>query len=226
MKTMYKRLLIGIIFIAVILTLRFSPLCSYINLEYIRRNSVYLQQLVTTNYWFSVGFFIALYVLVVLSAIPVSPALNIVGGYFFDVIPGALYAIVGATIGATIAFFMFRYLLREFVQGKYGHLLKTFNREFKEQGASYLLFMQLLPITPFSVIIIVSGLSEISWWTFVWATILGIAPGSFIFAFAGKQLMSIEKPADVLSWPLILVLVLLAVLALLPIVVRKLRKKR
>ena len=226
MKTLYKRLLIGIIFISIILILRFSPLGSYINLEYIRQNSVYLQNWVNTNYWLAVALFIALFVPIVLFAIPVSPVLTIIGGYFFDVIPGALYSIIGATIGATIAFFMFRYLLRDFVQGKYGHLLKTFNSEFKKQGASYLLFMQLLPITPFIVITVVSGLSEISWWTFVWATILGIAPGSFIFAFAGKQLMSIEKASDVLSWPLILALVLLAVLALLPIVVRKLRKKR
>lgn len=223
MKAMYKRILIGIGFIAAVLILRFSSLGSYINLEYIRRNSAYLQELINTNYGAAVVLFIALYVAVILSAIPVSPILNIAGGYFFDVIPGALYSIVGAALGATIAFFMFRYLLREFVQGKYGHRLQTFNNEFKKQGASYLLFMQLLPITPFSVITVLSGLSQISWWTFVWATILGIAPGSFIFSFAGKQLMSIEKVSDVLSWPLLLALTLLAVLALVPIIVRKLR---
>jgi uncharacterized membrane protein YdjX (TVP38/TMEM64 family) len=225
MKAMHKRILIGIIFISTILILRLSPLGSYLDLENIRHNSIYLQQRITAHYVPAILIFIMLYVAIILSAIPVSPAFNIASGYFFGVIPGALYSIFGATIGVTIAFFIFRYLLREYVQEKYGYRLKRFNKEFKKEGVSYLLFMQLLPIMPFSVITILCGLSNMSWWTFVWVTMLGITPGSFIYAFAGRQFMYIEKASDVLSWPLILSLTLLAGLALLPLLMRKLSRK-
>lgn len=225
MKPLYRRLLIGLGFIVLIVVARFSGVGSYINLAYIRENSEYLQKLVKDRYGFSVAFFLITYIITVLFSIPVTPALNVAGGYFFGIIPGALYSICGATIGATLSFFMFRYLLRNFVQDRYGARLKVFNQEFEKRGVSYLLFMQLLPITPFGIITVISGLSHISWWTFVWTTALGITPGLFIYAFAGQQLMTIQKSSDILSWPIVFSLVLLALISSLPVLMRHLQKR-
>ncbi|MEX0940468.1 MAG: TVP38/TMEM64 family protein [Candidatus Babeliales bacterium] len=224
MKPLYKRLILGFAILIIILIIRFSGVGSYINLEYIRANSLYIQQMIVQNYLFSLFIFLSLYIIFVAASVPVTPALNVAGGFFFGIILGALYSIAGATIGASISFFLFRYLFREFVQRKYGTTLRRFNEEFHQRGISYLLFLQLLPVTPFGLINMLSGVSPISWWRFALATIIGIAPGSFIYAFAGRQLMTIKKASDVFSWPIIIALTLLALFSLLPIIIRKFTK--
>lgn len=211
----------GILLLILILLIRATGVHKYITIETIRQNSQYLQAAIAHNYWFSVFVFIAGISGVVAFAIPISVLLTIASGYFFGVIPGAVYSIVGATLGATISFFTFRYLMRNSVQQKYGRALEKFNTELKKRGATYLLFMQLLPITPFGVIIVISSLSAISWWTFVWATALGITPGSLIYSFAGRQFMHIDKISDILSWPIIIALTLLALSSLLPFIARR-----
>jgi uncharacterized membrane protein YdjX (TVP38/TMEM64 family) len=225
MNIMYKRILIGITLVFVLFAIRYSGIHTHLTLEVIRANSMHLQKFIAYSYATSVALFIALFALIVSCAIPLSPLMTVASGYFFQTIPGTLYSIVGATLGATISFFVFRYLLRDYVQKKYGERLKRFNKEFRTRGASYLLFLQLLPITPFGVIAVISGLSTLPWWTFVWTTAVGIAPGSFIYAFAGRQLMTIEKMSDILSWPVIVALSLLALFSLLPIVVRTIHQR-
>jgi uncharacterized membrane protein YdjX (TVP38/TMEM64 family) len=226
MNLLLRRASLGIIFVIVVLILRFSGLGSYINLEYFRANSEQLQLLVREYYGISALVFLSTYVITVLCSIPITPELNIAGGYFFGLILGGLFSILGGTIGALLSFFMFRYLLRNYVHVHYAAKLEKFNKEFKKQGLSYLLFMQLLPITPFGVITIIAGLSDISWWTFVWATALGITPGSFIYAFAGQQLMTMQKPSDIFSWPIIISLILLALFSIVPIIIRHVQKYR
>src|SRR5262249_21148831 len=135
-------------------------------------------------------------------------------------IPGSIYSVWGCTIGATISFLLFRYLLRGLVHEKYGKSLISFNKEVKSHGGYYLLSLVLLPITPFGVVTILSGLSDISVTTFIWAVALGTLPGACIYAFAGKQLMNMEKTSDLLSFPLVIALLFLALLALLPIFIR------
>ena len=216
-----KKWLIGVALLILIIIIRLSGIHHYITIEAIRENSQNLQNFIAYNYWLSVLFFVGAIALVVSFAIPLSVLLTIASGYFFGALSGALYSIVGATIGATFSFFTFRYLLRGSVQQKYGHMLEPFNKELKKRGASYLLFMQLLPITPFGIIIVITSLSHISWWTFVWATALGITPGSLIYTFAGRQFMHINVVSDILSWPIIIALILLALISLLPLFVRK-----
>ena len=221
MKQLHKRLLIGLVLIVAILIIRFTGIHKHITLEAIRHNSEALQHYIEYAYLSSVLFFIGFLAIMVVCSIPVSSILTIASGSFFGILPGALYSVIGSTLGATIAFFTFRYLLRGSFEEKYGDKLKKFNEAFKKQGASYLLFMQLLPITPFGLITVVSGLSEVSWWTFVWTTVVGITPGSLIYAFAGRQLMTIKRASDILSWPIILALTGLALIALLPLLVRR-----
>lgn len=223
MKTVYKRLLIGLIFLGLIITLRMFRVGEYLSLEHIRHNSLHLLNFIESSYALSVVVFLSIIALVVMFAIPITPLLTLASGYFFGTFLGAMYSILGATLGATISFFTFRYLLGGVVEHRYSQMLEKFNRKFKQQGASYILFMQLLPITPFLVIVMITSVSTVSWWTFVWTTLVGIAPGSFIYAFAGKQLMSIEKISDILSWPIIIALSLLACSALVPLVIKKLK---
>jgi uncharacterized membrane protein YdjX (TVP38/TMEM64 family) len=222
-KAIQKRLLIGLALIGIIILLRILGIHNYFTLEAIRKDSLLVQNFIQEFYGFSVLSLIGIFAATVMLAIPVTPFLTLASGFFFGTILGAVYAILGSTLGATLSFFTFRYLLRAAVEHRYGNSLQKFNAQFQKQGASYLLFMQLLPITPFLIIIIISSLSSVSWWTFVWTTMVGIAPGSFIYAFAGQQLMTLEKASDILSWPMIIALTLLACVALVPLVIKKIK---
>lgn len=219
-KISFNRFIIAILIIIFIIILRLSGVGTYINLEFFRLHAEKFKLFIGTHYLLSVLVFFALYSLIVALTIPISPVLNIAAGYLFYVIPGALYSIGGASCGALISFLSVRYLFKESVQKKYGKYLMQFNKEFKERGASYLLFLQLLPITPFAAITIISGISDVTAITFLWTTIVGITPGAFIYSFAGKELMEIEKASDVLSGPVLAALLLLAFFALLPILMR------
>lgn len=221
MKKTTKKILLFLLFVGLLYVLiRMSGVTSYIDIAYIRMHSSYFLKQIQRHAVFSSLIFVILYALVVAFSIPISPVLNIAGGFFFGTLLGGLYAVAGSTLGALVAFLTVRYVLRDAMQKKFGHALKTFNREFTERGYSYLLFLQLLPITPFAIITIVSSLSPISWFTFAWTTAVGVAPGAFVYAFAGRKILEIEKASDVLSWQVIGVLLILALFSLIPLLFR------
>ena len=146
--------------------------------------------------------------------IPVTLLLTVVSGYLFGVVPGALYATASATIGGMILFLLVRYLFGQTVQKKFSRQAQRFSDEIRECGYSYVLMLQLLPVTPTPVINLVAGLSPLSCWTFVWASFIGMLPSGFIYAFAGQQIAHIRSVHDIISCPMFIVLVLLAAGAL------------
>lgn len=176
-----------------------------------------IQSYVDKNYYAAVALYMSILIGAVLLAMPVSLILTTAGGIFFGTLWATIYSVIGATIGATCSFLLFRYLLRAPAQHFYGSSLKKFNEAFKRHGSSYLLFMELLPITPFMVIIIVASLSSVSLLTFMWTTCIGILPGSCIYAYAGSNLKAIQVGQSILTWQLALCLVMLALMALLPL---------
>lgn len=220
-----KRFIIGLAFIALIVIVRVFRLHTYLNIAFIKQHLTIFESFVQQHYLSSVLTFLLFYVCIVTLTIPISPLLNLLAGALFSFIPAVLYCVLGATLGATTAFFLVRYAFGTFVQKRYGDRLEQFNREFKARGSSYLLFLQLLPVTPFAAIIAISGLSELSWWTFVWTTAVGITPGTIIYVFAGRELAYISKPADILSLPVILAFIALACIAFIPVIMRFLRRR-
>lgn len=223
-----KRIMIGMFFIALIIVARVFRIDTYINLAFIKQHLTMFEQFVDRHYFSSVLAFLISYVCIVTLTIPISPLLNLLAGALFSFIPAVFYCVLGATLGSTISFFLVRYAFGTALQKRYGDRLEHFNKEFKARGASYLLFLQLLPVTPFAAVIAISGLSSLSWWTFVWTTAVGITPGTIIYVFAGRELAHVSKTADILSAPVILALIALACIAFVPIVLRffKRRSKR
>ncbi|HUJ74866.1 MAG TPA: VTT domain-containing protein, partial [bacterium] len=90
---------------------------------------------------------------------------------------------------------------------------------------NYLLFLRLIPLFPFFLINLVSGLTPLPLRTFFLGTVVGIVPGTFLYVNAGHQLTTIEKPGDLLSRGVILALVLLGLFSLLPVAYRRLRRR-
>ncbi|MCK5632861.1 TVP38/TMEM64 family protein [bacterium] len=193
-----------------------------LTLAWVQSNRLYFEQLVDGSYYFAVFSFIIFFVIAAALNIPVTILLTVSAGYFFGALPGALYAITGATVGSILSFLIYRYFLGEYVQKRYSKKLRAFNNAIEQYGAHYLLVLQLLPVTPTMLINIFAGLTKISFFTFFWTTAIGIAPGTLIYAVAGRQLAHLSSLNDLFSLLNVLLLLVLACLAFVPVIVRSL----
>lgn len=219
-----KKLFFLVIIVCVIIGIRFSPLACYFTFENLQQQKENLQSMVENHYLLSSFLYIILYCFSVALSIPGAAILTMAGGFLFGLI-AVVYVNIGATTGAVGAFLVARYLLGSYFQERYAHKLQRFNRELQDNGPSYLLTLRLIPIFPFFLINVAAGLTTISLHTFAWTTAVGIIPGSFLFVFAGRQLETISKPSDILSYKMLIVLLVLAALALLPVLANKFKKK-
>lgn len=223
-KKWYRRFLIGLIFLVVFAAVHLSGIRRYLTLEMLKVKSDLLREYVHASYARAVLGYIALYIVVVACSLPAAAMLTVAGGYLFGTIPGVLYANVGATIGAIIAFFAVRYAIGRFIQQRYAVQLVQFNEEFKKRGALYLLSVHLVAIIPFVLINILAGLTKVSLWTFVWTTSVGILPGSLIFSFAGQQLHELSSLREIVTLRVFIAFLLIALLALTPTIFKRLMK--
>jgi uncharacterized membrane protein YdjX (TVP38/TMEM64 family) len=132
-----------------------------------------------------------------------------------------LFINLGATTGATLAFLTARYVLRDAVEQKFGARLGPFQEGFAKNAFSYLLTLRLIPLFPFFVVNLVSGLTRVNVGTYILATAIGIIPGSFVYAYAGRQLGTINSLKEIASPNVIGAFVLLGLLALIPVVYKR-----
>lgn len=193
--------------------------------QWIKMNRDLLVPLVAQRYFLAVLVYWALYALLITLSLPLASVMNITGGFLFGTILGSIYATIGATIGATISFLIVRSFLGRLVQKMYSERLQAFNAALAASGTKYLVTVHFIAVIPFFVVTMLIGLTNVSTWTFIWTTALGIIPSVVICAFAGQQLTTIQHPSDVFSYNVILAFVLLALLAILPVLAKQLRKK-
>jgi uncharacterized membrane protein YdjX (TVP38/TMEM64 family) len=113
-------------------------------------------------------------------------------------------------MGATLAFLSSRYLLRDWVQGKFGERLRAVDDGLEKDGAFYLFTLRLIPVFPFFVINLLMGLTRIKTGTFFWMSQIGMLPATIVFVNAGTQISRIESTAGLLSPTLIASFVALA----------------
>ena len=219
-----KKFIVGFVILGIIIATRFSSITEWMSLTQLKAHRGYLQQVVSEHYLLSVICYISLYITAVAFSIPVGVLLTLAGGFLFGVIAGVFYTNIGATLGATIAFLLVRYLIGETIQKKYGVQLAQFNRAMKLYGKNYLLVIRLIAVIPFFLVNILVGLTNLSLWTFIWTTAIGILPGSLVYTFAGQQLNEIESLRDIFSFNILLAFFFLALLALLPVIVTYLRQ--
>lgn len=155
------------------------------------------------------GFFL-LYVAVTGLSIPGAAIMSLVAGALFGVVVGTLIVSFASTMGATLAFLSSRYLLRDWVQGKFGERLRAVDDGLEKDGAFYLFTLRLIPVFPFFVINLLMGLTRIKTPTFFWVSQLGMLPATVVFVNAGTQISRIESTAGLLSPTLIASFVALA----------------
>jgi uncharacterized membrane protein YdjX (TVP38/TMEM64 family) len=192
--------------------------------------------------------YVGAYVAVIALSIPVGVFLTMVGGVLFGAVLGGAAALLGASTGAICVFLIARGALGEHLVRRAGPLAQKLARGFRADAFSYLLFLRLVPIFPFWLVNLVPALAGVPLATFSAATALGIVPATFAFAFVGAGLDSViaaqqaayrsclaagridcrlEFHASAAITPELLAgLVALGVVALIPVVVKQLRRRR
>ncbi len=156
-----------------------------------------------------IGFFI-LYVAVTGFSIPGAAIMSLIAGALFGVLMGTIIVSFASTVGATLAFLSARFVLRDWVQAKFGERLRALDDGLEKDGAFYLFTLRLIPVFPFFVINLLMGLTRIKTQTFFWVSQLGMLPGTIVFVNAGTQISRIESTAGLLSPALIASFVALA----------------
>ena len=196
------------------------------------------------NYVAAVLAFIATYIVVTAASLPVATLLSVTIGLLFGWTAGAAIIVVGATLGAAIIFVIARSLLHDFFARKAGTFLQTMAEGFRKDAVSYMLFLRLAAVFPFSVVNVVPAILGVRFSSYFWTTAIGIIPGTIAYAFAGEGLRSIihERASacarnvppcgtpfgasDIVTPQMLIAFVLLALVSLLPVVLKHLRRRR
>lgn len=202
-----------------IIAFRYFDLGQYLTLDYIRASQEKFQALYLSHRFLVIAVYMAFYIAVTALSLPGAAVLTLAGGAMFGLAVGTVVVSFASTIGATLACLVSRFLLREWVQNKFGDRLAAINSGIAREGAFYLFSLRLVPIFPFFVINLLMGLTRMPLRTFFWVSQIGMLAGTVVYVNAGKELAKIDSLSGVLSPG---VLISFAVLGLFPITVKKL----
>jgi pyruvate/2-oxoglutarate dehydrogenase complex dihydrolipoamide dehydrogenase (E3) component/uncharacterized membrane protein YdjX (TVP38/TMEM64 family) len=163
----------------------------------------------------TVAAYFAVYVLSTALSLPGATVLTLAGGAVFGFGVGLVVASFAASLGALLAFLAARFLLRDWVQARFGARLAPVNAGIARDGVFYLLTLRLAPVFPFFLVNLLMGLTPISAGRYYGASQLGMLAGTAVYVNAGTQLAGLRSPADVLSPGLLGSLLLLGLFPLL-----------
>jgi pyruvate/2-oxoglutarate dehydrogenase complex dihydrolipoamide dehydrogenase (E3) component/uncharacterized membrane protein YdjX (TVP38/TMEM64 family) len=160
------------------------------------------------------GGFLLLYVAVTALSLPGAAVMTLASGALFGLLWGTIIVSFASSIGATLAFLVSRYLLRDTVQTRFGERLKPINDGMQREGAFYLFTLRLVPVFPFFLINLLMGLTPIRAATFYWVSQVGMLAGTLVYVNAGTQLAQLDSLSGILSPALLLSFALLGVFPL------------
>jgi dihydrolipoamide dehydrogenase len=189
-----------------------------ISIENFRTQQADLSSWVAANPGLAIGSFFGIYVAITALNIPGAAAMSLVAGALFGTFTGTILVSFASTIGASLAFLLARYLLRDFVESRFSSAIQKVNAGIAKDGNLYLFTLRLVPLFPFFVINAVMGLTRLPLKSFYWVSQLGMFPATVVYVNAGTQLGKIDGTNGILSLPII---ASFAALGLLPLVVKK-----
>ena len=199
-------------------------LWDYLSIEAISRSRDQLIGFVEANPLAAVTGYVVIYIITVATSIPGAGVLTITGGLMFGTILGGALAAVSATIGAALVFLAARSSLGAWFAGAAGPRVSMLRKGFQENAFSYLLSLRLAAIFPFFLINLAAALFGMNLLPYVVATAIGILPATFAFAYFGSRISSAVQGGGIdISPGLLAAFLVLAVLALVPTIIRKVR---
>lgn len=162
----------------------------------------------------TVAIYFLIYVGVTALSLPGATVLTLAGGAIFGLAAGTLIVSFASSLGATLAFLVARYLLRDYVQSRFAHKLRAINEGIERDGTFYLFTLRLIPLFPYFLINLAMGLTPLRTGQFYLVSQIGMLPATLVYVNAGSQLGALESASGILSPSLFLSFVLLGVFPL------------
>jgi len=201
-----------LLLIAMLATAFFAfDLHQYLTLESLQEKREEFAALKVQSPWLVAGVAFAGYVLVTSLSLPGAAVMSLAIGALFGLLWGTLLVSFASSIGATLAFLVSRYLLRDAIQQRFGDKLKAINDGIAKDGVLYLFMLRLVPAFPFFLINLLMGLTPMRARTFYWVSQVGMLAGTLVFVNAGTQLAQLQSLSGILSPGLLFSFVLLGV---------------
>ena len=208
------RLLVVAVFVAALIAFFAAGGQRYFTFENLKAQQAALDAWREMHPWQTALGFFALYIAFTSLSLPAASIMTLLGGAIFGLGWGLLIVSFASAIGATIAMLAARFVLRDWVQGRFGAQLRGVNRGIEKEGAFYLFTLRLIPAVPYFLINLAMGLTPIRTWTFYWVSQVAMFPATVLYVNAGTQLARLESLRGILSWQLIGALVLLGLFPL------------
>lgn len=223
---MKKLALVGVILMVVIAFFALD-LDRHLTLDALKQGQAGFAELYAEHPWQVLGAYFAAYVVMAALSLPGAAIMTIAAGTLFGLLTGLVLVSFASSIGATLAFLVSRFLLRDWVQNRFGDRLGAINRGVERDGAFYLFTLRLVPVFPFFLINLLMGLTPLRARTFYWVSQLGMLAGTAVYVNAGTQIGRIESLGDIVSPGLLISFALLGVFPLIArFVIERLRRKR
>jgi uncharacterized membrane protein YdjX (TVP38/TMEM64 family) len=165
---------------------------NYVSVDQLVAQEERLRQTIMERPWRSFAIGLAIYTIV--SLVPGTSGKSVIFGWlygFWQAVPLILFGLTGA---AMAIFYLSRYVFRGWIEHRYERFLAALNRHLKKEGAFYLLTLRMAHF-PYSIINLASGASRVQARTFCWTTLVGLLPGTAVFAYVGVRLPSLEELA-------------------------------
>ncbi|MGV0949811.1 MAG: FAD-dependent oxidoreductase [Azonexus sp.] len=191
----------------------------YLNLQTLKTQQAAIQSFHANSPLLSVAAYFVIYVVTTALSLPGAVLLTLAGGAVFGLLWGTVIISFASTIGATLAFLMSRFLLRDWVAKRFGQRLAAIDEGVRREGAFYLFTLRLVPVIPFFLINLLLGLTTMKARTFYWVSQVGMLAGTIVYVNAGTQLGKLDSLSGILSPGLLGSFVLLGIF---PLIARKL----
>lgn len=217
-SNLLKKIIIALIIAGCFAAFFIFDLNRYFTLSYIKESRDQFDIFYTDNTVLTITAYMLIYIAITALSLPGAAIMTLAGGALFGFIIALTAVSFASTIGATLACFVSRYLLRGWVEEKFGDKLSVINSGLEKEGIFYLFMLRLIPAFPFFVINLLMGLTRIKLTTFYWVSQVGMFAGTAVYVNAGKELGKIESLSGILSPGLIISFVILGAF---PLAVKK-----
>ena len=209
-----RRLLLIAVLLAAALAYYSFDLDRYLSLDYFKSQQAAIETWRAAQPAKAALIYFLAYVTVTGLSLPGAAVMTLAGGAVFGLLWGTLLVSFASSAGATLAFLVSRFLLRDWVQQRFGERLRAIDAGIEREGGFYLFTLRLVPVFPFFVINLLMGLTAIRTWTYYWVSQLGMFLGTIVYVNAGTQLASIDTLSGILSPAIVASFVLLGVFPL------------
>ncbi|MCF8177225.1 MAG: FAD-dependent oxidoreductase [Sulfuritalea sp.] len=214
----FKKILL-VLALVLLVSLYFAlDLGQYLSLDGLKESQAMIDAWRIDHPKLTIAIYFAVYVLVTALSLPGAAIMTLAGGAIFGLWLGTLIVSFASSIGATLAFLVSRFLLRDWVAQRFGQRMAGIDSGIKREGAFYLFTLRLVPAFPFFLVNLLLGLTAMKTRTFYWVSQLGMLAGTLVYVNAGTQLARIDSLSGILSPGLLLSFTLLGIF---PLIARK-----